>query len=111
MHLLNLHNISVWFIIIIFTLGFFVNILGPAPVREEFRRWGLPQWLRVITGLAEGGIALLLITGILVGPALLAASVVMGAATITVLRNGEQLHALLPVLVMIVALTGFIASL
>lgn len=99
-----LNEAVVWIIIAVFIAGFLVNIFGPKPVREEFTRWGLPQWLRIFAGIAEGVIAVLLIAKLYILTALVIASFVMSAAVLIVLYNQEIRRALIPFSVLVVIL-------
>jgi putative oxidoreductase len=45
-----------------FLMGGVGKLQGPKSVVENFKKWGLPQWFRVVTGLVElvGAIAMIL---------------------------------------------------
>lgn len=45
-------------------IGGTLNLAGPGFVRDEFRRWGYPAWLRPAVGAAEWAAALMLLVPI-----------------------------------------------
>lgn len=94
----------IWVIVVVFTAGFFVSIIGPKPVREEFTRWGLPQWVRIITGLTEGIIATLLIIKMWTLLALVAASFIAAANVLIILYNQQMRRALIPFVLLYIVL-------
>lgn len=109
----NIYAITVvhWIVVIIFGAGFFANVTGPKPIRQEFERWGLPAWLRIITGVGEGVVAVMLIWHVAVISALLIAALIMAAAVLIVLYNQETRRAIVPLVVMILVLISLVQHL
>ncbi|HDZ2453955.1 TPA: DoxX family protein [Klebsiella pneumoniae] len=97
-------NIILWSVIVFFLVDFILNISGPKPIREEFSRWGIPQWVRFATGSVEGIIAILLIFKLWTIVALSAAALLMTAAVQVVLYNQEMRRALIPFSVLVLIL-------
>ncbi|WP_275554468.1 DoxX family membrane protein [Mixta sp. Marseille-Q2659] len=100
-----------WFVIGIFTMGFVANTFGLPSVKEEFRQWKIPQWIRVLTGIAEGCVAIMLIFQVYPAIASFVASIIMAAALIIICYNGEMKKAPLPLLVLISSLITLYFSL
>lgn len=78
---------------VILGLGFLVfgaSKLGSKQMIDEFKRYGLPQWLRIVTGLLEIGGAVLIISGIwndmLAAIAGILLVIIMAGAIVTHLR-------------------------
>ncbi|MGM9987621.1 MAG: DoxX family protein [Bacillaceae bacterium] len=46
-----------------FLIAGFGKITGSQMHRDNFTRWGLPQWFRVVTGIIEVGSVILLVIG------------------------------------------------
>lgn len=93
-----------WFVITIFLMGFIANTFGFKSVREEFSRWGIPQFIRVSTGVIEGVLAILLAFKIETANAACISSIVMASAIVIVVLNGELKKSILPGVVMVMAI-------
>lgn len=103
---MTFENIIIYLLVVIFSIGFVVNVTGPNFVRNEFYRWGLPQWLRLAIGIIEGVIALFLFLKLWVLATLVTASLIMTSAVLIVLYNQEMRRALVPFFVLILVLTS-----
>jgi len=82
-----------------FIIGGIVNGAGSQETRAQYAAWGYPDWFCYVTAALEVIAAALLFfwRTRIVGAAL--GTAVMGAAAVTLLRNGELLHMLAPVTV------------
>jgi len=93
---------------LLFLFGGVTKIIGTQMHVDDFTRWQLPQWFRVVTGLFETSAALLLIVSArtrFYGAALLAAT--MTGALITHLRVHE--YGVLPAPMVFLALAALVA--
>jgi len=80
----------------IFLASSALNISGPAFIREEFRNWHYPPWLRYAVGCCElGAAAGFVIPGYQAHGALLAIAVLIGVF-VSLLRTREWLRMMLP---------------
>ncbi|MDQ0873412.1 putative oxidoreductase [Paenibacillus sp. V4I3] len=105
-------NTAVIIIQIILALGFLMfgaMKFGSKQMVDEFTRYGMPQWFRVITGLLEIAGAALLVAGIwndsliVIGGLLLA--VIMAGAVITHLRIKDPVSKIgMPIILFILTL-------
>jgi hypothetical protein len=100
--------ILAWTLAAFFVFGGAVNISAPESVAADYQRWGYPDWFHFATGGLERTTAVLLA---LAGTRLLGAalgSVVMLAATATVVVHGEHTHATLPIMIVsLLAIAGW----
>jgi uncharacterized membrane protein YphA (DoxX/SURF4 family) len=89
-------QIAAWLLAAFFVVGGLGNIIAPAPILDDYERWGFPGWFHYATGGLELFAALLLVRNRTrwIGAALGAS--VMAAAAATLLLHGEWGHALLP---------------
>ncbi len=89
-----------WILAAFFAVGAFANITASGQAREEYQRWGYPEWFHYVTGTLELAVAVFLVFPAtrLAGYAL--GVVVMGAATTTLLFHAEYFHALAPLIVL-----------
>jgi hypothetical protein len=94
-------NLLAWALAAFFTLGAVINVLAPASIAAEYRRWGYPDWFHFVTGGLElATAALLAVTATrLFGAGLGAAIMVAAAGTVVVHR--EYVRAAMPALVLI----------
>jgi hypothetical protein len=93
-------RLLVWVLAAFFAFGGVVNIVGVEPVRTDFARWGYPGWFHLLTGGLELAVAVLLACRATRAGAALGAGVMTAAAT-TVLAHGEYLHAVAPLVVLV----------
>lgn len=93
-------KILAWALAAFFMVGALGNTFPPAPIVENYSRWGYPSWFHYVTGGLELLTALLLALGStrLVGVVL--GSAVMGGAAATLLFHGDFSHAILPLVVL-----------
>ncbi|WP_179041590.1 DoxX family protein [Sphingobium lactosutens] len=88
-------------LIAFFLLGAFMNLFGPASIAQDFAKWGYPASFRYVTGGLELVVAGLLsvrryqMLGIFLG------GTVMLSALLTLIVNGEGLHAAAPAVVLL----------
>jgi uncharacterized membrane protein YphA (DoxX/SURF4 family) len=111
-------NIAAIVIQVVLGLGFLVfgaSKFGSKQMVDEFQRYGMPQWFRVITGLLEIGGAVLIVAGIwsdklaAIGGLLLA--VIMAGAIITHLRVKDPVSkAGMPIILMVLSLIVLIMN-
>lgn len=82
-----------------FVVGSVSNLLAPAPIYEEYLKWGYPRWFHFVTGSLELGAAILLVRvpSRLLGSAL-GCAVMLGALA-TVIVHGDYGHAVPPLVV------------
>ncbi len=88
-----LHGIVVWLLVVAFLGAGLFNAVGTRATRDDFARWGYPQWWCRVTGGLEILCAALIAfpSGRSFGLAL--GAIVIAAAIITVLRRREFSHA------------------
>lgn len=87
----------------------FLGLSGNPEIVEAFKRWGYPDWFRVVVGAAEifGAVLLLIPRSGLVAAAGL--GLIMAGAVGTHLVNHEALRALLPAaLLLLLVLAGWL---
>lgn len=106
---MNMVSIIIQIILALGFLMFGAMKLGSKQMVDEFTRYGMPQWFRVITGLLEIAGAALLVAGIwndsliAIGGLLLA--VIMVGAVITHLRIKDPVSKIgLPIILLILTL-------
>jgi hypothetical protein len=82
---------------------------GAADMREEFRRYGLPEWMTTVVGAAKLGLALLLVVGLfypgVAAPAAGAMALLMMAAVAAHVRVRDPWVKAVPALAMLVMAT------
>lgn len=93
-----------WLLAAFFTFGGVLNLALPEPIRNDYARWGYPDWFHYVTAALEFLVAaaLLFPNTRIFGAAL--GSAVMAAAVGTTLFHREYKHALAPSLALL--LTG-----
>ncbi|MDF2646985.1 MAG: hypothetical protein K0Q73_2790 [Paenibacillus sp.] len=106
---MNMVSIIIQIILALGFLMFGAAKLGSKQMVDEFTRYGMPQWFRVITGLLEIAGAALLVAGIwndsliAIGGLLLA--VIMAGAVITHLRIKDPVSKIgMPIILLILTL-------
>lgn len=87
-----LHGIVVWSLVVAFVGAGLFNAIGTRATQDDFARWGYPRWwCRVAGGLEILGAALIALPASRgIGMAL--GSVIIAAATATILRRREFSH-------------------
>ncbi len=87
-----LHGVMVWLLVVAFFGAGLFNAIGTRATQDDFARWGYPRWwCRVAGGLEIAGAALIALpAGRGIGMAL--GSIVIAAATATILRRREFSH-------------------
>lgn len=96
-----LRGLVAWGLVAFFLVGGVVNIVPPESVTADYARWGFPDWFHHVTGMLELGAAFLLLRLSTRRAGALLAALVMAAALVTVLINGEYDHAVAPGVVLI----------
>lgn len=96
------HELLAWALALFFLVGAIGNGIAPTNVRQEYARWGYPDWFHFVTAALE-----LLVAAFFVFPATRELAVGLGAlimlaAIATLLFHKEFKHALLPTTVLIV---------
>ena len=85
---------------------FFVWVVRYANIVQEFKQYGLPDWLRDLVGILKMTFSLMLLIGIERSPFAVAGgigiAVLMGAAFVTHLRMKNPLFKMLPSLTLLV---------
>ena len=85
---------------------FFVWVVRYGNIIEEFRQYGLPEWLRDLVGILKVTFALMLLIGIERAPLAVAGALgialLMGGAVFTHLRVKKSLFKMLPSLTLLV---------
>ncbi|WP_319518300.1 DoxX family protein [uncultured Martelella sp.] len=92
-----------------FAVGGTLNLMASPATVEEYVHWGYPAWFPYVTGTLEWAAAVLIALPVvrLAGSAL--AGLVMTAAGITVLSNGEYAHVIPPAVILtLVCLNGWL---
>ena len=90
---------------------FFVWVVRYANIVQEFKQYGLPDWLRDLVGILKMTFALMLLIGIdralfaVVGG--IGIAILMGAAAVTHLRVKNPVFKMLPSLTLLVFSTAF----
>ncbi|MBV6670060.1 DoxX family protein [Xanthomonas euvesicatoria pv. alangii] len=101
----NWRTIVAWLLAAFFLAGGIGNIFVSEHNAAEYLRWGFPEWFHFVTGGLELSAALLIVFkqtrwwGACLG------ALIMLAALVTLITHGEYLHALAPLIVLIVSLT------
>jgi hypothetical protein len=93
-------DILAWALAAFFTLGGVINLLAPGSTAAEYKRWGYPDWFHFVTGALELATAVLLAMTVtrLWGAGL--GGAVMVAAAATVVYHREYVHAVPPIVVL-----------
>ena len=85
---------------------FFVWVVRYANIIQEFKQYGLPDWLRDLVGILKMTFSLMMLIGIERGPFAVAGgigiAVLMGAAFVTHLRVKNPVFKMLPSLTLLV---------
>jgi DoxX-like protein len=89
-----------WALVVFFVLGSSINILAPASVAAEYKRWGYPDWFHFVTGALELTAAALLAFSVTRWLGATLGCGVMLAAAATVIVHGEYTHAILPIIIL-----------
>ncbi|MBO9112722.1 MULTISPECIES: DoxX family protein [Rhizobium/Agrobacterium group] len=98
--LLLFRNFGSWALALFFIVGGSINFLATDQIRSDYVHWGYPIWFHYVTAILEFCVAFLLarretrLLGSVLG------AFVMFAAAATVLRSGDPIHALLPLIVL-----------
>lgn len=101
-----MQNLAICLQALVAAAVFFVWVVRYANIVEEFKHFGLPEWLRDLVGILKLTFAFMLLIGIdrpsiaLVGG--LGISILMAAAFLTHLRVGNPLFKMLPSLSLLV---------
>lgn len=90
-----------WDLAAFFVFAGLLNIVAPASLLQDYERWGYPAWFHYATGALE-----LLSAALLAWPARKKSGaalgmLVMAAAVVTLVINGEWPHAAIPVLILV----------
>ncbi len=101
-----MHNFTIALQLLVATAIFFVWVVRYANIVEEFKQYGLPDWLRDLIGILKMTFALMLLIGIERGPFALAGglgiALLMLAAFVTHLRVKNPVFKILPCLTLLV---------
>ena len=104
-----LHATLTWLLVAALAGAGLVNAAGSASTRKNFVHWGYPAWWCWVTGATEILVALLVLWPLARPTGLLLASLVIVAATATVVRHHDLAHlaplALFGILIAAVILT------
>jgi hypothetical protein len=84
-----------------FLFGSLGNMVAPASILEEYKRWGYPPWFHFVTGAMEFAVAALLVSRSTRFAGTVLATILMCAAAATVVLHGEYAHAIAPLIVMV----------
>lgn len=88
-----------WALVAFFVCAGLLNVFATAALLDEYRRWGYPGWMHVVTGLLELSSAFLQARPKTNSAGIALAGAVMAAAALTLAIQQEWLHALVPMLV------------
>ncbi|TCQ99092.1 DoxX family protein [Neorhizobium sp. JUb45] len=97
-----IYDLLSWLLAAFFLVGALGNWAAPGHVREDYVRWGYPDWFHRLTGVLELIVAILLIAALSRAWGMALGAAIMVAAIATLLRHHEFRHALLPTGVLIV---------
>lgn len=103
MNALSLLPILIWSLATVFGVIGFLHILGPRFLRDAFENWNYGTRMRLITGLFEVAVAVMLLDPEMRAWGIGIAAVIMFAAVITLL-NHEQYLCAIPSIVLMIAL-------
>lgn len=87
-----------------FLYGAYGNIIISPENAAAYASWGYPSWFHYVTGVLEFIAAILLFFRSLRAYGAMLASLIMAAASLTTLINGDYGHAVAPVIVLLFAL-------
>lgn len=101
-----MHSLTIFLQALVATSIFFVWVVRYGNVVEEFKHYGLPDWLRDLVGILKLTFALMLLIGIERKPLAVAGgfgiALLMGCAVFTHLRVKNPLFKMLPSLTLLV---------
>ncbi len=101
-----MHDLTVCLQALVAASVFFVWVVRYANIIQEFKQYGLPDWLRDLVGVLKIAFSLLLLIGIERGHFAVAGgigiAVLMGAAFVTHLRVKNPVFKMLPSLTLLV---------
>lgn len=80
-----------------------MNLLGSDATTADYERWGYPTWFHYVTGVLELSAAGLLLFSKTRRHGAGLGGIVMAAAAITLIVNGEFAHSLAPISVLLLA--------
>jgi hypothetical protein len=96
-----------WGLITFFVFAGLLNVFAPAPLREDYLRWGYPSWFHYTTGAVEFLSALLQGRRATSKAGVVLGALVMGVAVLTLLIYHEGLHAAFPFLIFVALAARF----
>lgn len=103
----GMQNLAICLQALVAAAVFFVWVVRYANIVEEFRQFGLPEWLRDLVGILKLTLSLLLLIGIDRPPMAVIGGIgiasLMAAAVITHLRIGNPAFKMLPSLSLLVS--------
>ena len=101
-----MHNFTISLQALVAASVFFVWVVRYANIVQEFKQYGLPDWLRDLVGILKMTFALMLLIGIERSPFAVAGGIgiaaLMGAAFVTHLRVKNPVFKMLPSLTLLV---------
>ncbi len=103
-----LRTIAIWLLVAAFFGAGLFNAIGTSATQDSFARWGYPRWWCRVTGGLEMATAILISFSATRRVGLVLGAIIIGAASITVLRGRELLHHIAP-LTLFVALLVLVA--
>ncbi|MCU0785410.1 MAG: DoxX family protein [Verrucomicrobia bacterium] len=101
-----MHNLTISLQVLVAASVFFVWVVRYANIVQEFKQYGLPDWLRDLVGILKMTFSLMLLVGIdrglfaVVGG--IGIAILMGAAVVTHLRAKNPAFKMLPSLTLLV---------
>lgn len=96
-----------WGLVAFFLFAGLLNTFAPAPLREDYLRWGYPSWFHCATGAVEILSASLQVRRATSKAGVVPGMLVMGVAVITLLMYHEWLHAAFPLLIFVALAATF----
>ena len=101
-----MHSLTISLEALVAASVFFVWVVRYDNIVQEFKQYGLPDWLRDLVGVLKMTLSLLLVSGSERGPFAVAGgigiAVLMGAALVTHLRVKNPVFKMLPSLTLLV---------
>jgi hypothetical protein len=105
-----MHDLTISLQVLVAASVFFVWVVRYANIVQEFKQYGLPDWLRDLVGILKLTFSLMLLIGIERGPFAVAGGIgialLMGAAFVIHLRVKNPVFKILPSLTLLILSTA-----
>lgn len=100
---LTIAGVLAWLLAAFFLIGTVTNVILPGTFRQDYARWGYPDWFHWVTAVLELAVVILLVFPAvrLFGAALGVAVMIAAVGTLLIYR--EYKHAIAPIVIMVLA--------